>query len=929
MVVQAGGKRTGAREAGASLLVERESEVARIAEALESARDGEGSLVLIRGPAGIGKSALLDHAMRAWALEARLTSADPLESGMPLGVAEQILGGLFEGPVPAETLGEAATMRAIHLAYREIESLTASAPLLVAIDDAHWADAESLRMLLYVARRLEGLAVVLLLTERTSDETPNEVVQLLDRIRDQATYVLEPSALSAEGVAGLLREHLREASDEVIGACVNETAGSPLLVNWLANRLSTEDTPTSSEGIRRLVAAGADELLVRIRRLGAGAELVARSTALLGNDASLDRIAALAGLDRSEATAELGRLQRAGILADDDVPRFLHPLVRTAVVSSMTRGERAALSHEAARVLHAGGASDDRVALRLADAGGSDELWATGVLRSAAASAIAAGAPETAARYLRLALPRAGRGEEHARMLMELAQAEAFLGEPAHEERFEEALKGIGDPVEAARACARLADIAITTRHEARRGIDLLLRAIELLDGADRELESQLVAMMAAFVAMISERPTEAVDLLRQRIVALLADPPPEPTQGERMLLAQATMLLAFTMAADREACVELAKPLMEPVMEPDGPGLPPSVLSPFSSVLVACDEFSAAAGLLDRAIADSGEWGTFANHVWLLGARALVKLRVGDPTGALLDARDATTLGDEVGVRAPRNDIVGCLAALEAEGVEAADAYLHDAEGSELHGALMQGDLEFVRGRIALAAGDMERALDHLLEAGRILRDRGNMNPSYSAWQSYAALAALGSGDHDRACALVTEALELAERFGSASGIGVALRAAGLVDGDERGLKQLMRSVEVLEGSPAMLERAHSQFELGRALRRANKPTDARARLEAAVDLAHACRAQPLVEHGLSELRTLGLRPRRPAVTGLDALTPAELRTVRMAADGKTNKEIAQAHFLAVRTVESHLTSAYRKLQIISRDGLRPLLGS
>lgn len=508
-------------------------------------------------------------------------------------------------------------------------------------------------------------------------------------------------------------------------------------------------------------------------------------------------------------------------------------------------------------------------------------------------------------------------------MLMELAQAEAFLGEPAHEERFEEALKGIDDPVEAARACARLADIAITTRHEARRGIDLLLRAIELLDGADRELELQLVAMMAAFVAMISERPTEAVDLLRQRIVALLADPPPEPTQGEGMLLAQATMLLAFTMAADREACVELAKPLMEP----GGPGLPPAVLSPFSSVLVACDEFSDAARLLDRALADSGEWGTFANHVWLLGARALVKLRAGDPTGALLDARDATTLGDEVGVRAPKNDIVGGLAALEAEGVEAADAYLHDAEGSELHGALMQGDLEFVRGRIALAAGDMDRALDHLLEAGRILRDRGNMNPSYSAWQSYAALAALGLGDHDRALELVTEALELAERFGSASGIGVALRASGLVEGSDRGLEQLTRSIEVLDASPARLERAHSLFELGSALRRANHPKDARAKLTSAVDLAHACRAQPLVERGVSELRTLGLRPRRPAVTGLDALTPAEVRTVRMAADGKTNKEIAQAHFLALRTVESHLTSAYRKLQVDSRDELRGVL--
>jgi DNA-binding CsgD family transcriptional regulator len=153
-----------------------------------------------------------------------------------------------------------------------------------------------------------------------------------------------------------------------------------------------------------------------------------------------------------------------------------------------------------------------------------------------------------------------------------------------------------------------------------------------------------------------------------------------------------------------------------------------------------------------------------------------------------------------------------------------------------------------------------------------------------------------------------------------------VSLRAAGLVDG---AIDPLAESVAVLARSGAVLEQARALVDLGVALRRARRPIDARPPLREGLELAVRCGAAVLAQRARDELLAAGARPRRDRLSGTEALTASELRVARMAVEGKSNPEIAQALFLTRRTVETHLTHAYQKLGIGSREELATALSA
>jgi DNA-binding CsgD family transcriptional regulator len=197
------------------------------------------------------------------------------------------------------------------------------------------------------------------------------------------------------------------------------------------------------------------------------------------------------------------------------------------------------------------------------------------------------------------------------------------------------------------------------------------------------------------------------------------------------------------------------------------------------------------------------------------------------------------------------------------------------------------------------------------------------------SSWRSEtsAALAALGRTDEARA--LAYEQLALARAYGAAQPIAAALRALARLSGPHERLEHLRESVALLESSPARLEYAKSVVELGVALRISGDRREARERLRLGLEVATDCGAPALARHARAELVAAGGRPRRPALKGVEALTPAEQRVARMAAEGMTNRQIAETLFVTVRTVELHLTHAYQKLGISSRAKLGPALGS
>jgi DNA-binding NarL/FixJ family response regulator len=226
-------------------------------------------------------------------------------------------------------------------------------------------------------------------------------------------------------------------------------------------------------------------------------------------------------------------------------------------------------------------------------------------------------------------------------------------------------------------------------------------------------------------------------------------------------------------------------------------------------------------------------------------------------------------------------------------------------------------------RGRLRIETGSPERGVEELLEVGETLRLVHFDNPCDTPWRSYAAEGLRLLDRHDEARALADEELALARRWGDPHTVGASLRVLGLVEGGEEGIARLREAVEVLAGSEARLEHAHALVDLGAALRRANQRTEARKRLREAVDLARRVGAFGLAERANDEIAATGARPRKVLQIGLDALTASERRVAQLAAAGMSNKEIAQALFVTIKTVEVHLSHAYRKLEISSRAQL------
>ena len=234
------------------------------------------------------------------------------------------------------------------------------------------------------------------------------------------------------------------------------------------------------------------------------------------------------------------------------------------------------------------------------------------------------------------------------------------------------------------------------------------------------------------------------------------------------------------------------------------------------------------------------------------------------------------------------------------------------------------QAILALERARVLHALRRPRAAADVALALGAEAHALGCESAALLLWPAVAAEALLELGDTEQAARLAARGVELAERFGAPGPIGCALRVRGLV---ERDLPTLRTAERSLAGSVMRLEHARALVELGAALRRDGQRGAAREPLAAGMELAHRCAANALVARAHEELRAAGARPRSVVRSGVAALTASELRTARLAADGLTNREIAQHLFVTQKTIESQLRATYRKLDIVGRGSLRAAL--
>jgi DNA-binding CsgD family transcriptional regulator len=310
-----------------------------------------------------------------------------------------------------------------------------------------------------------------------------------------------------------------------------------------------------------------------------------------------------------------------------------------------------------------------------------------------------------------------------------------------------------------------------------------------------------------------------------------------------------------------------------------------------------------------------------------------VIELQCGDLRPATRDIGEAFELGRSHGFDGPllavrsSSTVRSAPLALDTGDVDAAREMVVTLEAGRPTGPFLVLLLD-VRGRLRLAERRIEDALADFIACGEAAGSIGIQNPAYVAWRSQAALALDALGRQVEAQEHAEEELELSRVWGAPRAIGVSLRNLGLVKGGREGERLQREAVDVLAASPARLEHARALVDLGAALRRSNQRSEARKPLREAVEMAHRCGASALVERANEELAATGAHPRTILLSGADALTASERRVAQMAAEDLSNKEIAQALFVTVKTVEQHLGRAYRKLDINSRRQLAAAIG-
>jgi DNA-binding CsgD family transcriptional regulator len=925
-------------------LLEREAELGEVAQAVAAASVGAGRLLVIEGPAGIGKTRLL-AATRELAEQAGMevlrARGGELEREFSYGMVRQLFEPILARVEPGqreELLAGSAGMAGrlfgvgslegmdggdssyatLHGLFWLAANVASARPLLLALDDLHWADTSSLRWLDYLVRRLDGLPVLVAVGLRPAE--PGADARLLSGLlTDPDAVVCRPGALSPPAAALLVRELLGpDAEDAFCAACHETTGGNPLLLRQLVSALASEGVPPRADQVSRVREIGpqavARAVELRLTRLPGDAGALARAVAVLGDGVELGLAATLAGLDRAQGVRLAQMLRRVDILAAPGPLGFVHPVIGAAVYAGLTDVDREEAHAHAAELLVGDGAPVEQIAahLLLTPPAARDATVAT--LREAAHGSLARGAPDSAVAYLGRALAEPPAADQRGQALLELGRAEALVDGHAATPHLEEATRLIADPRRRAEIAVLLGTTLFFT-YRTDEAVQVFDRGLAELGGVDADLARRLEAGIVAAASM--DPRLHAVGA--QRLERFRAEDHRDGAGGK--------MLLALLAYEDARAGVPASKaiPLARQALAggallAEQNGGPSYVQAGLVLTLADLDE---ALDVWEASLAEAHRSGS----AFALCAAKVFRAKLFVIRGALAeaesDAREALHLAESWGVALglayPAAYLVDALCE-QGRLDEAERAITALGFGVELPDDGHYHWLAESRARLRILRGDVGGGLEEMLGAGRRFEALGGRNPAWMAWRSSAALALSALGEDPRARELAREEVELARRWTAAGGLGRALRAHAAVGESERRLERLEEAVDVLRESTARLEYAKALTDLGAELRRSNRRADARDPLRRGLELAFICGATPLVERAKTELAATGARPRRLVLSGPDSLTPSERRVAAMAAEDLTNRDIAQALFVTSKTIEMHLSNAYLKLGIKSR---------
>jgi DNA-binding CsgD family transcriptional regulator len=933
-----------------TLLLEREAQVAALQALADGARSGGGRFLVIEGSAGIGKTRLLAEGRAiAGAAGMRVLAArgGEFEGEFAYGIVRQLFepllasasrdlrAELLSGPAALiEPLFGASQLAASqdapaegsfaihHGLYWLAANVALQQPTLLAIDDLHWADSPSLRWLLYLTRRLEGVPLLVAAGTRPPEGEGRDPTLVAELIADPGAAAIRPEPLGRASIAVLARElHGLQPDEAFCAALETATGGNPLFVGAVLDAVAREGTSPTAEYVPRLLEIGGQGVSravgLRLARLPPEALALLRAASILGDGTELRHAAALAGVEARELGPAAVALVRLDLLRREDPLEFFHPVVRSAVYETLDVVERDAAHRLAAELLLESGAPPESAAGHLLRVAPQADSFVVSTLRQAAERSLAQGAADAAVGYLSRALDEQTDPAARAEVLVELGLAERRTNGPAAADHLREGLELLANPT---RRCGVALELgrALWFTDRSADALAIFEQALHELDQRKPDLHELLEAELISSAwwnpqtypiaeAAISELDLDAL----------------HGGLGSEILLA--TMAhYEYRLALHRERAIELARRALAP-----GNLLASGSVALYYAlnVLPRAGLLDEAVSIFDQAVAQARRRGDIFNVAFMLLWRGKCQTDRGDLRAAVADLREAIDLCVAHGMRVAWPYNIGFLAYALLEQGEADNAARVIDEGG-FPEQLPVDQLHLVwfrlyRGRLRIKTGSHERGVEELLQVGETVRLVPCDNPSDVPWRSWAAEGLRLLDRNEEARALAGEELALARRWGDPHGIGASLRVLGLAEGDETGIGLLREAVEVLAGSEARLEHARALVDLGAALRRANQRTEARERLREGVDLARRVGAFGLAERANEEIAATGARPRKVLQTGLDALTASERRVAQLAADGMSNKEIAQTLFVTIKTVEVHLSHAYRKLEISSRAQL------
>lgn len=931
-------------------LLERRLECARIAETLDRAPDS-GAIVVVEGSPGVGKSSMVNWAIgaaRERGFRVLCARGEQLERDGEFGIVRQWLLPVLRLHTVHPGWLSGAVGRAVHTLtaglreqaqeqkatsygvqdglYCLLANLTDDGPLLAVLDDAHLADVASLRFLNFLAGRLAELPLVVLLTSRFRD--PEGISELLLGLsNDRRTQRLRVSPLSAEATSAFVGAHVgSEVAKEVSGDFYVATAGNPLflaaLVDEFLRREAQLDPVVAGEVLRTAPQSVIDAVLLRLSRLTSGARSLAEAAAILGDGADLRLAEQMAGLSHAEATWAADALADADVLRRQDRLAFVQPIIGSAIDSLLSPHARCDAHLRAARLLRARWAADDRIAAHLLATEAVGESWTTDVLRRAAKEAINRGAPDSSVTYLRRATREVLDGQERVDVLLELASAESGVTQEAveHARGALALVNGSASQASARRVDAvRLLIANLLLWERPQEAFDVLETAIRDLKASnDRELRLQLTADLAGLTAFY---PSYSIDFGEQldRLDTELSG----ATDAERRLLAILAYRKAQVLAPAEEAIALAERALAGGHLFAEQAGVSLFAAGMVLGLAGRCEE---AEILFGRIIARSQRAGHRSGCAAAFANRGAQRFHRGALKDALADIEAALEASRGTRWSSLIHYAIAHLVWIEIETgeLDSADRVLNewDVAGvlEETHASTM---LLTARGCLRLAQGRAHEALDDLDEVGR--RESSWGRSVIFEWRSPGALAYHRLGERARAHELATLDVEIARVWGAPRQLGIALGTLGLLEADSSGIDRLQEAERLLGNSSARLEHARALVNLGGALRRASHPRRARTVLQAGLQQALQCGARALVDRARHEFAATGARRRRRAVlvSGEQPLTPAEYRIATMAAQGRSNPDIARTLFITRKTVEMHLSNAYRTLGIDSRAKL------